>query len=138
MARAKLFNRLLVKITKQRSPALSGPAKPKAGSRGWVACFDRDAAIEIVKHLNRFPNAGPIFNFGNDWYFKRWRREGYPGLSLKDLRRASLYWLGHYTSLEISALKNHARHKSIMTTALYTRRPFEEIVSRSGTLDLDS
>ena len=64
---------------------------------------------------------------------------GYPGMTLKDLRRASLYWLGHYSSVDLVALKNHARHRNVETTSLYTRRPLEDVsdLGGDGELNLD-
>lgn len=136
MSQAKLYGRLLVKVQRQRSRGMPQNAPPKAGSAGIVACFHEQAAREIVNLLNGTFNEGPLFNFGLDWYYKLWRRQGYPGLTIKDLRRASLYWLGHYTSLDIVALKNHARHQSIQTTTLYTRRPLYDLVPLGGPLEL--
>ena len=46
---------------------------------------------------------------------------------MKDLRRASLYWLGHHTQLGLIELKSHARHSKSDTTLLYLRRPNEEL-----------
>jgi hypothetical protein len=131
-----LYDRLLVKVYRQKSRGLHYMPDPKANSKGLVACFSEDAAKEIVKELNQRERDQPLFPYGADWYFKGWRRFGYPELTLKDCRRASLYWLGHYTKLDVVALRNHARHKSIETTALYTRRPLDLSVC-SGTLDLD-
>lgn len=136
MAAAGLYDRLLVKIYRQKSRGLNHMPDPKANSKGLVACFNEDAAKEIVKDLNQRERDQPLFPFGADWYFKSWRRYGYPNLTLKDCRRASLYWLGHYTNLDIVGLRNHARHKSIETTALYTRRPLDLSVT-SDSLNLE-
>ncbi len=137
MAAAGLYDRLLVKVYRQKSRGLDHMPDPKANSKGLVACFSEEAAKIIVKELNQRERDEPLFPFGADWYFKSWRRYGYPDLTLKDCRRASLYWLGHYTKLDVVALRNHARHKSIETTALYTRRPLDLSVSAES-LDLDS
>ncbi len=56
---------------------------------------------------------------------------------MKDLRRASIYWLGHHTNIGIIELKSHARHKRVDTTALYLRRP-EEQIDELDALDLDA
>ena len=135
MNQANLFSRLAVRITQQRSRRL-GLTEPKAGSLGFVACFHETAAQRIVHILKSSPKEEPLFPFGNDWYFKRWRRDGFPKLTLKDCRRASLYWLGHYTDLDIVALRNHARHTDIKTTSLYTRRPLYEDMPISDSLEL--
>jgi hypothetical protein len=136
MAAAGLYDRLLVKIYRQKSRGLNHMPDPKANSKGLVACFSEEAAKIIVQELNLKERDETLFPFGADWYFKSWRRHGYPDLTLKDCRRASLYWLGHYTKLDVVALRNHARHKSIETTALYTRRPLDLSVS-ADSLDLD-
>ncbi len=125
MKRAKLYSEFCVRIRFQRSRSI-GITEPKADSRGIVACFHEKAALIIIELIRNRPSHELLFPYGNDWYYKLWRRMGYPDLSLKDCRRASLYWLGHYTCLEITALKNHARHKDIATTSLYTRRPNED------------
>jgi hypothetical protein len=136
MARAGLFSRLAVNVVRQRSKVSGKMNPPKSGSGGWVACFNRDAAARIVGLINtRCKTPGDLlFAKSTDYYMKRWRREGLTGVTLKDLRRASLYWLGHHTPLGTTALKNHARHALLSTTSLYVRRPGEEIVGDGGPL----
>ncbi len=135
MREAGLFDRLLVRIVAQRSRRI-GLKTPKAGSRGLVACFEERAAQRIVDILKRSSRDALLFPYGNDWYYKKWRRHGFPNLTLKDCRRASLYWLGHYSKLDIVALRNHARHSDIETTALYTRRPLFDESLEADSLDL--
>ena len=43
---------------------------------------------------------------------------------------------GHHTKIEFVVLKSHARHKDPATTALYVRRPEEQVQAWSG-LSLD-
>ena len=136
MAAVGLYDRLLVKVYRQKSRGLDHMPDPKANSKGLVACFSEEAARVIVSELNQRQRDEPLFPFGADWYFKSWRRGGLPDLTLKDCRRASLYWLGHYTKLDVVGLRNHARHKSIETTALYRRRPLDLTVSAES-LNLD-
>lgn len=53
----------------------------------------------------------------------RWRRRGIEGVRLKDLRRASILWLGGMTKLSPAAIMGHSRHRHFETTELYLRRP---------------
>jgi hypothetical protein len=55
----------------------------------------------------------------------------------KDLRRASLYWLGHETQISLLQLMKHARHSSTETTLKYLRRPAESLEEWS-VLDLEA
>ncbi len=135
MADAGLYGRLVVNVSRQRRGKEF--ATPKANSKGWVTCFHEGAAREIVASLAGRKPDELLFKHRLDWWFKLWAGGGYPGLKLKDLRRASLYWLGNYTSLPFAALKNHARHADPSTTALYIRRPGSETVDWQE-LDLDA
>lgn len=94
---------------------------PKAYSVGWVACFDERAARMVMQLLENFES----FPKKPNRYYNMWTECKASSLTFKDLRRASVYWLGHYTTIPIGALKNHARHESITTTQLYMRRPGE-------------
>ena len=128
MAEHGLFPALAVKVTHQITR--SGREKlPKAGSGGWVACFDKRAAEYLVGVVNALPEKeSRLFpEFLPDRHFDVWKRHGMQNVTMKDLRRASLYHLGHYTSLGIQELANHARHANIETTRLYIRRPDEEV-----------
>lgn len=137
MAQHGLYSRLAVNVHRQRVG--NSFKTPKANSKGWVACFHEGAAREIVAALKNEPPYELIFKHRLDWWFKLWAKKGhgYPGLTLKDLRRASLYWLGNHTQISFTALKNHARHADPSTTALYVRRPGEE-ASEFSPLDLDA
>jgi hypothetical protein len=134
-----LYNKLAVNITSQRQQ--DGELKPpKSGSKGWVACFHKDAAIQIVSLINGMDNKSSedfLIDYKPDWNTRRWRDNGIKDTTLKDLRRASLYHLGHYSNLPIIALKNHARHNKVTTTELYTRRPEEEGMGDEQLLNLD-
>lgn len=136
-ARLGQFGRLAVHVHRQRLQ--SGEfAPPKAHSVGWVACFDERAARILVEILRSIEPDAPLFVHQNDWCFERWKRHGISAITLKDLRRASCYWLGHNTRFAeepISAMK-HMRHKDFETTLGYLRRPTEtvELVD----LDLDA
>ena len=135
--RFQLYSKLSVHITRQRSCYAGVFSDPKSDSRGWVGCFDERAAKLIVELLNPYSNQiSPLIRFLPDHNIKRWRKSGINGITLKDLRRASLYWLGHYTGMGVVELKNHARHSMIDTTSLYLRRP-EEQLEQVDTLDLE-
>lgn len=136
LTEAGLYGRLAVNIHRQKTS--NGLAKPKKNSFGWVACFDEKAAKEIVRVLASKDLNEPLFGHGAFWYIKLWKRYGLPNSVLKDLRRASLYHLGHYSKLPVTALKNHARHSSIETTMLYTRRPEELNENDQINFDLDA
>lgn len=135
MAKSGLYHKFVVDITCQlaREGLID---EPKAGSAGWVACFNEDAARLVVKLVNESQD-DRICKWGADHLGKLWSKHGYPGISLKDLRRASIYWLGHNTELTFAELQNHARHLRAETTALYVRRPDEELKNRAGDLSLD-
>jgi hypothetical protein len=136
MAKCGLFDRLVVRVERQVSKKVKGTLPPKVCSKGVVTCFSREAALEIVERLNRAPLDGRLFPYIIDTYQHQWSKRGVPETTLKDMRRASLYWLGHYTDISLPALKNHARHHSIETTALYTRRPVEDFAGSAGPISL--
>ena len=137
----RLFDKLAVNIVKQKSKSLKiNDAKPKSGSKGWVSCFSDVAAkmiIANIKELEVTAAGDPLVRFSVDYNIKRWRSSGIKGITLKDLRRASIYWLGHHTEMGLIELKSHARHNKTDTTALYLRRPNESIES-TDELDLEA
>lgn len=114
MILAGLDGGLAVNITKQFYKGI-GICSPKAMSTGIVACFDGKARVQLQKALDVIPE-GRMFPLTIDHYYHLWSRYGIPGITLKDLRRASIYWLAHYSALPLPALRNHARHRSIETT----------------------
>lgn len=136
MARFGQFSRLAVHIHRQR--VQRGTFEPpKASSKGWVACFNEQAARQLVGILSRCKKDQLLFESKPDAGFALWRKAGIPELTLKDLRRASLYWLGHKTGFELIPLKHHARHARVDTTMLYLRRPVEDVAAWQA-LDLDA
>ena len=140
MKRHGLYDRLAVLVSKQHSKGSGDKrAAPKADSKGWVACFNEDAAkmiVSLLKHLSK--NDGePILNSHVGHTLYKWRAQGIQGVTLKDLRRASLYWLGHHTDFGLIELKSHARHEHSQTTELYLRRP-EDLTIDASELDLDA
>jgi integrase len=137
MRRIDLFDRLVMDVRRQRTS--SGQIRvPKAHSSGKVACFHKEAAQLIVSMVKEHAPKEPIFRFHSRHLYRLWERGGLPGVTLKDLRRASVYWLGHYTQIELGNLQKHARHKYASTTQLYMRRPGEARSDEAWTLDLDA
>jgi hypothetical protein len=123
MAGIGQYNRFAVRVDRQRKTKQSKP--PKGDSYGWVACFDERAAKAIVELVRVID--GDLFPLSLSRYETLWRRTEL-GLDIKDLRRASLYWLGHYTPIQLIPLMNHARHKHSSTTLLYLRRPDSDVL----------
>lgn len=135
----KLYHKLVVNVRNCRraNGEFFKPSKRKKG--GIVGCFDKRAAILIIEIVNMCPKEHIVDRFLPDYWVKRWAKDGIQGITPKDLRRASLYWLGHYTDMPFVGLKNHARHSDPKTTGLYVRRPEEAFEDNLETLlDLDA
>lgn len=133
-----LFFKLAVNVQRQKTK--NGKfTVPKAYSSGFVACFNAVAAKTLVYLLRQVQKPDrALFGFSPDWHLKLWRRHGIEGITVKSLRRASLYYLAHHTKMnDLVALMKHARHKKAETTMLYLRRP-EETIEFTGELDLES
>jgi hypothetical protein len=140
MRRLRLFDKLVVHVHRERDQA-NNFHPPKAHSAGHVACFDARAAKALVPLLNAADPEALVLPRRVDWCIKYWSRHALPvlGLTLKDLRRASLYHLGNRTEFAGAGLllQRHARHKSFDTTQLYLRRPGEDQAEWSP-LDLEA
>jgi integrase len=122
-----LFDRLAVRVESQRNPAGDEKAPKTAVSKAWVACFNKEAAELVVGLLKDTEPDALLFNeYRPDWYLKMWAAGGIKDTVLKDMRRASLYWLGHKIAMQPLHLRHHARHARFETTLLYVRRPDEE------------
>jgi integrase len=117
-----LYHKLAVKISRQRNKTKQ-VLPPKSNSGGWVACFNKEAAEAIVGLLKPMKNEDYIISKSGNKIYSAWNYEFAP----KDLRRASLYWLGHNTTISQNQLMKHARHQSFETTLIYLRRPEEEV-----------
>jgi integrase len=112
---------------------------PKKSATGWVACFNSEAERLIVELLKDMPSFGASLPARNHIYYPYWKKKGLSGFTLKDLRRASLYWLGHHTDLPPLVIQKHARHKDFTSTQKYLRRPDEGFDGPAGDdLDLDA
>src|SRR5690606_34961468 len=112
MKRFEMFDRLAVNVHRQRVQ-IGTFEDPKASSKGWVACFNEDAAKLLVETLRHLDKDKLLFDVLPDASLSRWKNYGMEGVSMKDLRRASLYWLGHKTNIELIPLKHHARHARV-------------------------
>lgn len=133
----RLYSRLAVQVTQQRRH--SGElVPPKSHSVGWVACPWRELSTMIIGIVNQYRSSELLFPLLPDWYMRQWREHGIPGVTLKDLRRASLLYLGSHTPMQLVHLQAHARHSDPATTSLYLRRPEEEIPATDELLDLDA
>lgn len=138
MERYGHFGRFAVDISRQRRQDGSFHP-PKAFSKGVVAIFNEQAATLIREHLLREKDPEALLlgeylpgHYADIWSpdpdtTPRWRERGIPNLTLHDLRKASIYWLGHHGGVDVTPLKNHARHAKVETTMLYCRRPTESI-----------
>lgn len=140
LARVKLYSRFAVKLKDQRDAKDNVKELKTASSAAWVGCFNEEAAKLVVKTISELGD-DVWFPHGYRYYSLRWE-ETWPlqnGLSFtfKDLRRASLYWLGHNTELTAIELMKHARHVKLETTMLYLRRP-DEIIESPMLLDLEA
>lgn len=132
-----LYNRLAVKIQRQRNGKGEIKKCKTVASVAYVCCFDEKAAKEIVNRI-QFIDGLLFKKHKPDWYMKAWSKSGMKPLSLKDLRRASLYWLGNEKmGTKPLQLQHHARHTRFETTQLYLRRP-TEFTDTHPTLDLEA
>ena len=136
LANADLYDKLAVHVMRQKVG--NKFKEPKKNSVGWVGCFNAQAAKEIVKLLIGRKSTDLLFPYRVGTYIKKWKHDSIANTVSKDMRRASLYHLGHYSDIPITALKNHVRHQSIETTMLYTRRPEELSEGDWKILDLDA
>lgn len=138
----QLFDRLAVDVQRQRTHRGS-LTPPKAHSKGYVSCFNAEAAQLLVGLLNEQADTTKgLFKVRNRELYKQWalvtEDTSLADIDLKDLRRASLYYLGHETGFQGAhiLLMKHARHKEFETTMLYLRRPEECAPAVPGKLDL--
>lgn len=128
MKEVGLYNRLAIRPRKQRRGKVVDLKKLKTdGSEAWVACFDETAAKLFVEEVR---GKTDFFPRNTKYYYDLWKEKGIPGMTLKDLRRASLYYLGHKVEgMKPFVLQKHARHKRIETTQQYLRRPEEDVAT---------
>ena len=94
-----------------------------AGYQRQAKIKKKGGARRIRELILKMEGEASLLGYLPDRHFKWWSRYGLAvraaeqadvdsqKLSLKDLRRASIYWLGHHTTMDVIALKQHARHK---------------------------
>jgi hypothetical protein len=127
MHKLGLFDGMAVHIVRQKAKnKLLG--EPKNNSKGWVNCFNKEAAIKIIQLLAGRQPGEFILTLEPNIFYHRWPFK----FATKDLRRASLYWLGHNTDMSIVQMMKHARQKSYEALSLYLRRPEESLEEWTG------
>ena len=129
MRRAGLYDGLAVKLSRQRNSYDQVTDLKTKASEAWVSCFDREAAQLLANLVNNLhvKTGRLLTKHGPRYFYAQWEKLGMADLTIKDLRRASLYYLGHNSKLSPIELMKHARHARIETTTLYLRRPDEHL-----------
>ncbi len=79
----------------------------------------------MLESLASLKAADKLMKWNNHKLYTDWNKFGIKGVNVKDRRRASFYYLGHYSNLTPLQLMKHARHREVETTMLYCRRPDE-------------
>lgn len=129
------FDRLVIYVHEQKDG--SGKIDEcKKGSNGWVNCFSERAARAVVQLLKEMPAGRRVGKYNNRRLYSDWKEHGIKDCTIKDMRRSSLYWLGHHTSIQPMQLQKFARHSDIKTTMIYMRRPEDKLKAQTG-LELD-
>lgn len=137
-------------------PYPTGFSPPKGDRKGsikivYVACTHEEAAKILKVLLAERKLQGLmddlLFPLRNDTLYMHWDEWGYRGkdvdgneigVTLKDLRRASLRHLGKELHLPPFILKQHSRHEAWSTLEKYLRDPKQEIIEEDDALDLDA
>jgi hypothetical protein len=118
---------MVLKVDRQKEKNTK-VSTPKNNSKGWVCCWNKDAAAFIIKRLEGKKPEEFIFKTVPNVLYKKWKDMEF-GFALKDLRRMSLYHLGHFSQITSIQLMKHARQKSEEALSLYLRRPEEDLES---------
>ncbi|RYZ85924.1 MAG: hypothetical protein EOP04_14945 [Proteobacteria bacterium] len=127
MKRAGLYGGLVTYVGRQKQTLGTIKDNAKKGSNGWVSCFSKEAAQEIVNILNEEKLSEEVAKWNITKLYEDWRMFGPKGFTMKDMRRASLHWLGQNSQLQPLHLMKHARHRNIETTMVYCQRPEEKL-----------
>ena len=116
------------------------PPPKTPGSKGYVTCWDKDAAKAIAVILQG-RQTGPLFVQTRDVLFDKWAEVTKSGeladITLHDLRRASGFYLGRILDIPFALLQDHLRHKDPRTTHKYTRRPKDDYNVTADQQDFD-
>jgi len=125
-----LDTRLVANVMTHRTETGSVEPCPEKKSGGVVPCWDKQGEELLFDALEKFYGGKFEHYRTNDKGYAMWKKYVYPilGCTMKDMRRASIYHIGHHTSLAtvITVVKDYARHSSLVTTELYLRSPDEE------------
>jgi hypothetical protein len=127
MAELRLFDGLTLHVERQKNK-LQALSKPKNNSKGWVCCFHREGARKLVSLLADMGPEEFVIKKAPNTFYKDWPWD----FAVKDLRRASLYWLGHNVDISLVQMMKHARQKSYEALSLYLRRPEEAATIWTG------
>lgn len=120
-----LYGGTVVDLQRQKTK-LKKFRRPKKGSGGWVACISAEASNLLVDLLDGKGPDDPVFDTEPyDLYRDHWPYKA--SFTLKDLRRASLYWIGHNSKITLIQLSKHARQKASKSLEYYLRRPEEKL-----------
>ncbi len=121
-AHMKMYNRLSINVVEQISRNGPKPAK----TIGVTPLLDERFAKRLLPFLEVTASNSRFLNSCVDWCYTKWRRFGIEGLTVKDLRRASLHYLAHntpYNHHHIDLMK-FARHEKFSTTEIYLKTPW--------------
>ncbi len=112
---------------------------PKSGTKRYVGIWHKQAALAISTIVAGMEDNNPEIDcfrllmdhdqkiYHHDSFYKIWRNNGMKGVTLKDLRRASGYYLGRELMVPFAVLQDHFKHRDVRTTADYTRAPKVEV-----------
>jgi integrase len=122
-----LYGQFVVHVQRQKTKK-NKLAPPKKNSKGWVTCFNKEAATAFVQLVADKNPDDYVLDCEPNAFYKDWPYDFEP----KDTRRASLYWLGHNTDITQTQMMKHARQKNPKSLELYLRRPEEVLEKWSG------
>jgi hypothetical protein len=128
MSAITLYDRLAFHVQRQRN-RMGEESPPKKSSAAWVALFNRDAALLLMDLIDGMDDSDRLLFMEANQFYDHWPFD----FALKDLRRASLYWLGHHApvTMQLVHMMKHSRHKSPESLTLYLRRPDEPTGERT-------
>jgi hypothetical protein len=131
MREGGLYHKLAFYVRRQKQNSGAVLDSAKKNRKDWVCCFDERAARAIYQIISPLQPDETVCKYNNRKLYENWAKHGIADLSIKDLRRASLHFLGHYSELRPMQLMKHARHKRIQTTLIYCKHPEESLVGES-------
>ena len=119
----KMYNRLSINIQNQ----LGAEGVKVAKTLGMVTFLTEDFAKITLPYLQKTPEGVRFYQYNRRWFYDNWKKFGIEGISIKDLRRASLHYLAHKTPYRQNHvdLMNFARHTNFPTTLIYIKTPWK-------------